>query len=89
MSDADSDSISNPSNAHISEADGDEASSVSPAVRELCDRLRANDPRVLDSTSFFVPVDYQDEYSEVESIEVFHALKENTRVRNIQLWLRT
>jgi hypothetical protein len=47
MSDADSDAnaISDSRNAHISEADGAEDSSISSAVRELCDRVRANDPR--------------------------------------------
>jgi hypothetical protein len=78
--------------------DGDEDSSISSAVRELCDRLRANDPRMLG----FVPFEYDDqdyenddedyederiEYSEGERIKVFQALKENTQVKHIQLWL--
>jgi Ran GTPase-activating protein (RanGAP) involved in mRNA processing and transport len=89
MSDADSDadSISNPSNAHISDdEDGAEASSISPAVRELCDRLRANDPRVLNSDSVFVPFEDQHESVEGEQIAVFQALNENISMKQIRLW---
>ncbi len=57
MSDVDFevDSISDLTNA-LSDDDGSEASSISPAVRELCDRLRANDPRFLDDDN-----DYDDD----------------------------
>jgi hypothetical protein len=86
MSDADSDpdSISDSSNAHVDTGGGD--SSISSAVRVLCDRLRANDPRVLAHDSFFVPIESHGEYSEGERIQVFQALKENTQVKRIRLW---
>jgi Ran GTPase-activating protein (RanGAP) involved in mRNA processing and transport len=61
-------------------------SSISPAVRELCDWLRANDPRVLDHDSFCVPFNkYKGKYSEGERIEVFQALKESTSVKRIRI----
>jgi Ran GTPase-activating protein (RanGAP) involved in mRNA processing and transport len=89
MSDADSDadSTSDPSNAHSDHDDGDDDSLISPAVRVLCDRLRANDPRVLAHDSFFIPFQALRDYSEGERIQVFQALKENTSVKHIQLWL--
>jgi Ran GTPase-activating protein (RanGAP) involved in mRNA processing and transport len=90
MSDTDSDpdSISDPSNAHINDDDdGDDDSSISSAVRVLCDRLRANDPRVVGYGSVFVPFEYRCEHSECERIEVFQALKQNTSVKCIRLWL--
>jgi hypothetical protein len=81
--DSDTDSISDSSNAHSYDDDGDE-SSISSAVRVLCDRLRANDPRM----STFIPFDEDDgiEYSECERINVFQTLKENTSVKHIRLW---
>jgi hypothetical protein len=94
MSDADSDadSISDPRNAHISDDDDDDDdgaddSLISSAVRELCDRLRANDPRVLVHDSSVIPFQEAGEYSERERIKVFQALKENTSVKHIRLWL--
>jgi hypothetical protein len=83
MSDADSeaDSISNPSNAHSDHDDGDDNSLISPAVRVLCDQLRANDPRVLAHNPAFVDFQYHDEFSEDERVEVFQALKENSNVK--------
>jgi hypothetical protein len=89
MSDAGSeaDSISDAINTHSCDDDGDADSSISPGVRVLCVRLRANDPGVLDADSGFVPLQYQGEYSEGERIEVFQALKENNQVKHIRLWL--
>jgi hypothetical protein len=87
MSDADSEanSISDLINAHSDQDDGDEDSSISPAVRELCNLLRVNDPRVLDYDSFLVPSPSISGYSKAEWIEVFQALKENTSVKCIRL----
>jgi hypothetical protein len=96
MSDVDSeaDLISDSSSGHSDQHDdGGEDSSILPAVRELCDQLRANDPRILDRNSSFVPFKYRheingSEYSEAERIEVFQALKENTQVKHIRLFLQ-
>jgi hypothetical protein len=86
--DSDADSISDTSNAHIcDDDDGAEDSSISNAIRVLCNRLRENDPRVLDCTSCFIPFQREREYSESERIEVFQALKQNTSVKHIRLWL--
>jgi Ran GTPase-activating protein (RanGAP) involved in mRNA processing and transport len=86
--DSDADSISDSSNAHISDDDdGDEDSSISPAVRVLCDRLRLNDPNVVSHDSFFTPFRSEREYSVAEWIAVFQALKKNTSVKHIRLWL--
>jgi hypothetical protein len=75
--DSNVDSISDPSNAHISDDDdGDDT------ARELCDRLRANDPRGLDHDSNFIPFPEAGEYSEGEQIVDFQALEENTRSMN-------
>jgi hypothetical protein len=92
MSDTDSDanSISDSSNAHSyddDDDDGDEDSMISFGVRALCDQLRANDPRVLDHNSVFVRFQCGGQDSECERIEVFQALKENTSVKHIRLWL--
>jgi hypothetical protein len=78
MSDTDSDpdSISDSSNARSDDDDGDDPS-ISSAVLELCNQLRANDPRVL----------AHDFFSLSPSIEVFRALKEYTSVKHIRLWL--
>jgi Ran GTPase-activating protein (RanGAP) involved in mRNA processing and transport len=76
---SDPDSISDSSNARSDDDDGDDPP-ISSAVLELCNRLRANDPRVLSHDSFF--------NSPSTSIEVFQALKENTSVKRIRLWLR-
>jgi hypothetical protein len=81
--DSDADSISDSSNAHV-DVRGDEAL-ISSAVRELCDQLRANDPRVLDADNTFVPSSYKYHYSEAECIALFQALKENTSVKHIDL----
>jgi Ran GTPase-activating protein (RanGAP) involved in mRNA processing and transport len=83
MSDADSDadSISDSSNAQV-HAGGNEAL-ISSAVRELCDQLRANDPRVLADDSVFELNNYIMDCSETECIAIFQALKENTSVKHI------
>jgi Ran GTPase-activating protein (RanGAP) involved in mRNA processing and transport len=88
--DSDADSISDRSNAHISDDDdGDEPSWISSTARELCNQLRVNDGRVLENdpeyNSVFVPFKYSGEYSEDERIAVFQALKENTSVKCIRL----
>jgi hypothetical protein len=58
MSDTDPDanSMSDSSSVHVA-AGGDEAL-ISSAVRELCDQLRANDPRVLADDSVFEVINY-------------------------------
>jgi hypothetical protein len=66
--------------------------SITGRIRKLCDRLRANDPRILinhdGNDSIFAPF-YQhgmyigDDYSDAEFIAVFQALKENTSVTHI------
>jgi sulfur carrier protein ThiS len=90
MSDvSEADSISDSTNARVDDGGGDEASSISSAVRELCHQLRVNDPHVLAYDFVFVPFDYHDEYSEGERIEVFQALKENTSLKHIRLWLNS
>jgi hypothetical protein len=91
MSDAESisDSISDSSNAHVDVDAGDEAL-ISVSVRRLCNRLRANDPRLLDDRhddDVFDPSHHMQGYSEAEIIEVFQALKENTSVKNVALSL--
>jgi hypothetical protein len=85
MSDTDSDADS--SNAHSDNVGGDEDSSLSPAVRVLCDRLRANDPSVLHHRSGFHPTHYALS-SEAEWIEVFQALQKNAHVKRIDFTLR-
>jgi Ran GTPase-activating protein (RanGAP) involved in mRNA processing and transport len=84
--DADADSISDSRYAHV-DYDGDEAS-ISLAVRELCNQLRANDPRLLanDPDPFFDLSRYRFGGAEAECIAVFQALKENTSVKHIRLW---
>jgi Leucine-rich repeat (LRR) protein len=85
---SDVDSISDSFNFHSDHDDGAEAS-ISSAVRRLCNQLRANDPCVLAHDSTFVPFEYEGEYSEGERIEVFQALKQNTSVKRIRLWLNS
>jgi hypothetical protein len=90
MSDTDSDaeSISDSSNAHVDyddDDDGDDEALLT--VRELCNQLRANDPRLVDYASVFDPYNYIDDCSEAESIDIFQALKENTSVKHIRLWM--
>jgi hypothetical protein len=87
MSDADSDvdSTSDPINAHISDDDDGAEASISPAVRRLCNQLRANDTRVLGHGSFFTPFTNQGKYSDGEQIAVFQALKDNTIVSTSKL----
>jgi Ran GTPase-activating protein (RanGAP) involved in mRNA processing and transport len=85
-SDSDADSILDPSKAHRDDDGGDEDSSISPAVRVLCDRLRANDPHVLNCRSGFNPTNYA-LCSEREIIAVFQALKQNTSVKHFDLML--
>jgi Ran GTPase-activating protein (RanGAP) involved in mRNA processing and transport len=79
--DSDADSISDASNVHVA-AGGDEAL-ISVAVRELCNELRANDPRLLGQSFTFKPHQYISNYSEAECIAFFQALKENTSVKHI------
>jgi Ran GTPase-activating protein (RanGAP) involved in mRNA processing and transport len=87
--DSDADSISGASSAPFDVA-CDEAL-ISVTVRELCNQLRANDPRVFTNSaggSFFIPFYQDDDYigrqnSEAECIAVFEALKENTSVKCI------
>jgi hypothetical protein len=88
MSDTDSnaESISDPSDAQMYDDGGDEDSSISPAVRVVCDRLRANDPDVLDYYSGFAPANYS-LCCEADRIAVFQALKENTSVKQIDFML--
>jgi hypothetical protein len=80
--DSDADSISDASNAHVDVA-GDEAL-ISVTVRGLCDRLRANDPRLLKHNSVLIPFRYRSIFSEAECIAIFQALKENTSVKHIE-----
>ena len=85
MSDIDSnaDSISDSSNAHVDVGGGEGLISVD--VRELCNRLRANDPRVLGEDNVFIPYNYITHYlySEAECIALFQALEENTSVQHV------
>jgi hypothetical protein len=85
--DPDADSISDSNNAEV-DASGDEAQ-ISVAIRRLCNQLRANDPCVLAYGSFFIPFQGEGKYSKAEWIEVFQALRENTLVKDIQLWLHS
>jgi Ran GTPase-activating protein (RanGAP) involved in mRNA processing and transport len=90
MSDADSDAdpVSDSSGIHVdvAVAGGDEAS-ISVAVRELCNQLRANDPTLLPHAPHsFMLINYIHNCSESECIAVFQALKENTSVKHIDLW---
>jgi Ran GTPase-activating protein (RanGAP) involved in mRNA processing and transport len=50
-------------------------------VRDICNLLRSNDPRVLDRDSVFVPSNYVPDCF----IAVFRALKENTIAKHIDL----
>jgi ABC-type long-subunit fatty acid transport system fused permease/ATPase subunit len=94
-SDVDSDSISDSSNAPSDDDDAaddaadddEEDDDSSMTVRELYNQLRANDPRLLANYSKFDLSNYIAGYSETESIEVFQALKENTSVKHIRLWI--
>jgi Ran GTPase-activating protein (RanGAP) involved in mRNA processing and transport len=85
----DTDSISDASNAHLGDAVSAEGL-ISVAVHELCNQLRANDPRVLRNrggVSVFIPFnpdsDYEEAYNEAECIAILQALKENTSVKCI------
>jgi Ran GTPase-activating protein (RanGAP) involved in mRNA processing and transport len=93
MSDVDSeaDSISDSSNAHSDDdlmswsftySDAGDFEEISPAVRELCDRLRVNDPCGL--AEDFIPFNYN--RSELDWLAIFQAVKENTSVKRIYLW---
>jgi Ran GTPase-activating protein (RanGAP) involved in mRNA processing and transport len=88
MSDTDSDAdpISDTSNTQVDHDDGAEAFPISPNIRVLCDRLRSNDSRVLNSISVFTPFKFQGDNSEGENVAVFQALKQNTSVKHIGLW---
>jgi Ran GTPase-activating protein (RanGAP) involved in mRNA processing and transport len=79
--DSDADSISDASNAHSDDDDHDDGDQIT--VRKLCDRLRANDPRVLNYDSVFELISSMRNFSEAECIAVFQALKENTSVNHI------
>jgi uncharacterized protein (DUF849 family) len=76
---SDTDSNSDASIAHVDVDDGAEPL-ISLAVRELCNQLRANDPRVL---STFITSNSLGVCSEPECSEVFQALKENTSVKHL------
>jgi Ran GTPase-activating protein (RanGAP) involved in mRNA processing and transport len=89
MSDADSDAdpVSDSSGIHVDVAvvGGDEVL-ISSAVRDVCDQLRANDPRLLNPhDSVFELIDYISDDSEAECIAVFQALKENSSVKHIDI----
>jgi hypothetical protein len=72
------------SNFHGDDDDeGDDDALISVAVRELCDKLRANDPRLFRHGSTFDPFENITGCSEAERIEVFQSLKENTSVKHI------
>jgi Ran GTPase-activating protein (RanGAP) involved in mRNA processing and transport len=75
--DPDADAISDASNSHSDEA------LISVAVRELCNRLRANDPGILEEDPTFELMHHLEWCSEAECIAVFQALKENTSVERI------
>jgi Ran GTPase-activating protein (RanGAP) involved in mRNA processing and transport len=79
--DSDADSISDASNAYSDDDDHDEGPQI--PVHELCDRLRANDPRLLNHYSVFKLFNNLNGFSEAECIAVFQALKENTSVKHI------
>jgi Ran GTPase-activating protein (RanGAP) involved in mRNA processing and transport len=90
--DSDADSTSDPSNAHSYYADGGDEALISSDVRELCNQLRANDPRLLADGSVFELCNYTNDCvfelfnfttgcSEDECIATFQALKENTSVK--------
>jgi Ran GTPase-activating protein (RanGAP) involved in mRNA processing and transport len=76
--DSDADSLSDGSNSHNDDDDEDE----DDGCRELCDRVRANDPRILNHHHVFELISYIGD-SEAECIAVFQALKENTSVKHI------
>jgi hypothetical protein len=84
MSDTESNPVSilEASKAHI-DAAGDD-SSISSAVRELCNQLRANDPHGFDNIDEISRhINYIIGCSEAEFIAIFHALGENTSVKHI------
>jgi Ran GTPase-activating protein (RanGAP) involved in mRNA processing and transport len=81
-SDLVSDSISDSSNTYSDDDDSYDDSTSSSAVRELCNRLRANDPRFAANGSVFELYNHMTG-SEAEFIAVFQALKENTSVKHI------
>jgi hypothetical protein len=84
MSDTDtgSDSDSDSSNVHV---DLDDAS-ISSTVREQCNRLRSDDPRVSSQGPNDV-LNISWGLSEAERIGVTQALKDNTSVKRIHLQL--
>jgi Ran GTPase-activating protein (RanGAP) involved in mRNA processing and transport len=80
--DSDADSISDGSNAYSDDDDNDDGAHIT--VRELCDRLRANDPRVLNHDSVFELINsIRHSLPKAEFIAIFQALKENTSVKHI------
>jgi hypothetical protein len=83
--DFDADSISDLSTFHDGGTDGHEEAEISFGTRDLCNQLRANDPLVYGRNSTFRPSNYIK--SDVDWIEVFQALKENTSVKHIDLIL--
>jgi Ran GTPase-activating protein (RanGAP) involved in mRNA processing and transport len=94
--DSDADSISDSSNAHSDDSDDDDNDGgVGGGVgggggigdqlihRDLCDWVRANDPRILNHNSVFELIRHIGGCSEAEFITVLQALKENTSVKHI------
>jgi hypothetical protein len=89
--DFDADSLLYGSNAHSDDDDVDDGDGGGGGgggdqvgFRELCDRVRANDPRILNhEDSLFEVSSHIRGYSEAEGIAVFQALKENTSVTHI------
>jgi hypothetical protein len=83
-SDSDANSISDSSNAHsdVLDASGNEAF-ISTAIRELCNRLRAGDPSVLNDDSTFELIYHLYECNKAGSIAIFQADKGNTIVKHI------
>jgi hypothetical protein len=73
--DSDSDSVSDSIDVDLDDT------SISPTVREQCNRLRTDDPRVSQVPNDFL--DISSGRSEAERIGIAQALQENTTVKRI------
>jgi hypothetical protein len=59
--------------------------SSSLTARELCNQLRANNPRPFRQNSWFINTRFENRCSEAEWVEIFQALKENTSVKHTNI----
>ena len=79
--DSDADSMSDSSNAHFYAGGAEDYIPVD--ARGICNQLRTNDPRVLDSDSVFSPSNYVPD--KVQTAAVTSGFASNTTLRDVDL----